>query len=173
MKNLRMFLESCGTGTVKNVLLTTTQCSNVNSVQGKEPEEILRDGGFWKELLSKGASLERFTGTRESGLALILKLMGKKPRLPHTHAGQQHTPDVRKPPRGEFILRQKQFEETSKCRGRESPNSATMYPKPHIEQNHTTSGGDNAGKPRIGESILSQKGRVEVLKRQRGTPTRQ
>ena len=80
LKNLRMFRKLCGPDALENVLLTTTQWSNVNPALGKEREDNLRDGDFWGGFLSRGASLERFMGTRESGLELIRKLMKKEPK---------------------------------------------------------------------------------------------
>jgi len=75
MKNLRMFQKLCGQEVLENVLLTTTQWSNVNPVEGQAREENLRDEGLWGGLIGKGAMLQRFHGTRESGLELIHKLM--------------------------------------------------------------------------------------------------
>jgi len=47
---------------------------------GWQHEEDLRHQDFWGGLISKGASLERFTGARESGLELIYKLMKREPK---------------------------------------------------------------------------------------------
>ncbi|PWW79643.1 hypothetical protein C7212DRAFT_275951 [Tuber magnatum] len=80
LKNLRMFQRLCGPGALKNVLLTTTQWSNVDPALGEFREDNLRHGDFWGGLVSKGASLERFMGTRESGLGLINKLMENEPK---------------------------------------------------------------------------------------------
>ena len=70
----------CGTDALQNVLLTTTQWSNVNPALGESREKELRDGDFWGGLMDEGASVERFSGTRESGLDLVNKLMGKEPK---------------------------------------------------------------------------------------------
>jgi len=75
MRNLRMFQNLCGQEVLENVLLTTTQWSNVDPREGQAREVSLRDEGFWGGLISRGATLQRFHGTRESGLELILKLM--------------------------------------------------------------------------------------------------
>jgi len=80
LKNLRMFQRLCGPDALQNVLLTTTQWSNVDRAIGEFREDNLRHGDFWGGLISKGASLERFMGTRESGLELIHKLMENKPK---------------------------------------------------------------------------------------------
>jgi hypothetical protein len=75
LKNLRMFQRLCGQKFLKNVLLTTTQWSNVDPSEGGVRENSLRNGDFWGGLIDKGATLQRFHGTRESGLELIRKLM--------------------------------------------------------------------------------------------------
>ena len=62
------------------MLLTTTQWSNVAREQGERREGELRNGNFWGELITEGAAVARFMGTRESGLKLIDKLMGNKPK---------------------------------------------------------------------------------------------
>ena len=72
-----MFQSLCGQEVLENVLLTTTQWSNVDLRDGQAREVSLRDEGFWGGLISSGATLQRFHGTRESGLELIYKLMFK------------------------------------------------------------------------------------------------
>jgi len=102
MRNLRLFQSLCGQEVLENVLLTTTQWSNVDPAEGQAREDNLRDEGLWGGLMSKGATLQRFHGTRESGLALIDKLMfttrkplhiqnqivGQQMTLPQTDAGK-------------------------------------------------------------------------------------
>ena len=77
MSNLRMFQRLCGQEVLENVLLTTTQWSNVNPADGQAREDNLRDERLWGEFIGKGATLQRFHGTRESGLELINKLVSK------------------------------------------------------------------------------------------------
>jgi len=69
-----MFQRLCGQDVLENVLLTTTQWSNVDPVEGQAREDNLRDPGLWGGLIGKGATLQRFDGTRESGIELIQKL---------------------------------------------------------------------------------------------------
>ena len=83
LKYVKMFQRLCGPDALQNVLLTTTQWSNVNPILGAERETHLRHVDFWGGLLAKGASLERFMGTRESGLELICKLIAKEPKPLH------------------------------------------------------------------------------------------
>ncbi|KAG0125528.1 P-loop containing nucleoside triphosphate hydrolase protein [Tuber indicum] len=75
LKNLRMFQSLCGQIFLKNVFLTTTQWSNVDQAEGGVRENSLQNPDFWGGLVDKGATLQRFHGTRESGLELIRKLM--------------------------------------------------------------------------------------------------
>jgi len=75
-----MFQSLCGQEVLENVFLTTAQWSNVKPVDGERRENKLRNGDFWGGLIRKGAALERFYGTRESGLELICKLKLKNPK---------------------------------------------------------------------------------------------
>ena len=77
MSNLRMFQKLCGQEALENVLLTTTQWANVGQAEGQAREDNLRDEGLWGGLIDKGATLQRFYGTRESGLELVHRLMSK------------------------------------------------------------------------------------------------
>ena len=70
-----MFQNLCGEKAMENVLLTTTQWSNVDPAEGQAREDELQEDGLWGELIRKGATLQRFHGTRESGFELIHKLM--------------------------------------------------------------------------------------------------
>jgi len=78
MRNLRTFQSLCGQEVLENVLLTTTQWSNVDPVEGQAREDNLRDPGLWGGLIGRGATLRRFDGTRESGMDLIRKLMSNR-----------------------------------------------------------------------------------------------
>ncbi|PUU74174.1 hypothetical protein B9Z19DRAFT_1033626 [Tuber borchii] len=79
MGNLRMFRSLCGQEALSNVFLTTTQWSRVDRTEGEFREDNLREDGLWGGLIGKGATLQRFHGTRESGLELIRKLMLNRP----------------------------------------------------------------------------------------------
>jgi len=81
-----MFESLCGQEVLENVLLTTTQWSNVDPVEGQAREDSLRDERLWGQLISKGSTLQRFDGTRESGIELIQKSISntRKPlRIQH------------------------------------------------------------------------------------------
>jgi len=87
-----MFQKLCGQDVLENVLLTTTQWSNVNPAEGQAREDSLRDEGLWGRLIGQGATLQRFHGTRESGLELIHKLMSntRKPLHIQVQIVKQH-----------------------------------------------------------------------------------
>jgi len=63
---------------MENVFLTTTQWANVDPTEGQAREDELQEDGLWGELISMGATLQRFHGTRESGFELIHKLMSNQ-----------------------------------------------------------------------------------------------
>jgi len=75
MRILRLFQGLCGQAALENVLLTTTHWSNINLAAAELCETRLLKEDFWGALVDKGATLQRFYGTRESGLNLIHKLM--------------------------------------------------------------------------------------------------
>ncbi|PUU75514.1 hypothetical protein B9Z19DRAFT_896141, partial [Tuber borchii] len=83
MSNLRMFQSLCGQEVLENVLLTTTQWSKVDPEDGQAREDNLRDEGLWGGFIGKGATLQRFHGTKESGLELINQLVSKKRKPLH------------------------------------------------------------------------------------------
>jgi len=70
-----MFQSLCGQEVLGNIFLTTTQWSEVDLAEAEFRENRLRNQGLWRGLIRKGAALQRFHGTRESGLELIHKLM--------------------------------------------------------------------------------------------------
>ncbi|KAA8913674.1 P-loop containing nucleoside triphosphate hydrolase protein [Sphaerosporella brunnea] len=81
LKYLWLFRSLCGESALRNVLLTTTQWSNVDPIKGEERErELKTKGKFWKPPLDRGATLSRFYGDQQSGLELIHKLMGREPK---------------------------------------------------------------------------------------------
>ena len=83
LKNLRTLQSLCGQEALSNVFLTTTQWSRVNWAEGEFRENRLRNRELWGGLIEKGATLQRFIGTRESGLELIHRLMLNKPKPLH------------------------------------------------------------------------------------------
>ena len=75
-----MLQKLCSPSALQNVLLTNTQWPKVDPEAGGSREKTLRDHSHWRELVAKGAAIERFMGTSESGLELIDKLMKKEPK---------------------------------------------------------------------------------------------
>jgi len=80
MEEVEMLQKLCGPSALQNVLLTTTQWSEVYRAEQESYEKDLRDCNYLRELVTKGAAIERFLDTRESGLELIHKLMNKEPK---------------------------------------------------------------------------------------------
>ena len=78
--NLKILRSLCGPSALQNVLLTTTQPSNVNPAKGKSSENSLRYYSSWRALIPEGAAIKKFKGTRKSGLELIDQLTKKEPK---------------------------------------------------------------------------------------------
>ena len=69
------------------MFLTTTQWSSVNPADGEFRESRLRDEDLWGGLIGIGATVQRFHGTKESGLELIRKLIPHMPEPLEIHVG--------------------------------------------------------------------------------------
>ena len=74
LKNLRMFQELCGKNAFHNVILTTTMWDEVNEETGQLREEELKSR-YWRSMLDRNSTTNRFLGTRESALHLIEPLI--------------------------------------------------------------------------------------------------
>jgi len=115
MRNLGVFQSLCGQEALENVLLTTTQWSNVDPAEGQAREDNIRHEDFWGGLISRGATLQRFHGTRESGLELISKLMlqERKPlRIQDQIVNQKmalHETDAGKFLKAELVIRERRL----------------------------------------------------------------
>ena len=99
-----MFEKLCGKNAFRNVVLTTTMWDEVDEETGEARETELKSR-YWKIMLERGSTTDRFMRTRESAFSLIDPLidaanertsvllqeelvdMGKK--LPSTSAGQK------------------------------------------------------------------------------------
>lgn len=68
----------CGDEALKNVILVTTRWPEVDRATGAMRENQLRDE-FWSYMLSRGASMSRFHGTRDSAVVLASQLLSKDP----------------------------------------------------------------------------------------------
>ncbi|KAG0641501.1 hypothetical protein HOY80DRAFT_883025, partial [Tuber brumale] len=80
LKDFRMFRGLCRQKVLK-VFLITTQWSNINPAEGGVRKMCLQNCDFWRGLICKGATLQRFHGTRESGLELIHELISNEREL--------------------------------------------------------------------------------------------
>ncbi|EGN94257.1 hypothetical protein SERLA73DRAFT_188041 [Serpula lacrymans var. lacrymans S7.3] len=77
-KNLRMFKQLCGDGTLKNVCIVTTNWSRVTESEGASREkELGTNGNFFKPLLDAGAQLVRHDKELQSAQPIMSKLISK------------------------------------------------------------------------------------------------
>lgn len=79
LRNLKMFQELCGQDPLQNVILATTgwtEAKMAGTLAKAEEHELSlsTNGQFWKGVLDNGARLDRFMDSRESALAMIMKL---------------------------------------------------------------------------------------------------
>jgi hypothetical protein len=76
MRSLRMFRKLVGDKALSNVVLTTSHWSRVSEQEGTRREADLKEI-FWKDIVSRGATLARYSGDQQSGLALLDMLINK------------------------------------------------------------------------------------------------
>src|SRR6266540_4180864 len=69
LKNLRLFEKLCGEQ-FNNIVLTTTMWNDVEEEVGNKREEELKSE-FWRTMLDRGASINRFLNTRESAFDIL------------------------------------------------------------------------------------------------------
>jgi len=77
-KNLTMFKKLCGDRALKNVILATTKWDDIAPGVG-EPREQQLSNKYWKEMVSQGSKIKRFTHTRESAWAIVDPIVNKDP----------------------------------------------------------------------------------------------
>jgi len=82
MRNLSMFKNLCGEGSLKNTVLATTFWDELPSLDKGESREqqLAQRREYWGYMTSKGAKMRRFMNTRESALEIVLEL-AEKPRI--------------------------------------------------------------------------------------------
>lgn len=73
LKNLRNFEELCGKNMLRNIVLTTTMWDNVDQDTGNTRERDLEF--FWKGMITRGSTIRRFEGTRDSAFQVIRPLL--------------------------------------------------------------------------------------------------
>jgi hypothetical protein len=76
LKYLDMFEELCGKKTLQNVILTTTMWDEVDQERGEERERELK-AGYWRTMLDRSSTTNRFSRTRESALTVIDPLIDR------------------------------------------------------------------------------------------------
>ncbi len=71
LKNLKMFAQLCGTIAAERVMLVTTMWDRIKRAEVGVKREAELKGKFWKDLIDKGAKVERFHASFESAWAII------------------------------------------------------------------------------------------------------
>jgi hypothetical protein len=74
LKNLRQFEDLCGEKGFRNIVLTTTMWDVVDKETGEAREGELRDK-FWGGMITRGSTITRFEGTRNSAFQVIKPLL--------------------------------------------------------------------------------------------------
>ena len=69
-KILGMFEELCGKNALQKVILTTTMWDEVDKETGEEREKELRST-YWRPMLQRNSTIDRFKLTRESAFTVI------------------------------------------------------------------------------------------------------
>jgi F0F1-type ATP synthase membrane subunit b/b' len=70
MRALKILQEICGSSAMGNVVLTTTRWGDNPDNRDEERETFLQDKA-WSLILSNGARMQRYHGTRDSALAIV------------------------------------------------------------------------------------------------------
>lgn len=74
-KTLKIFSKICGDTSLRNVFLCTTRWDQVEEHDGASRENRLREH-FWAYMISKGSTMMRSYGDRESAVAMVSQLLG-------------------------------------------------------------------------------------------------
>jgi hypothetical protein len=81
LRTLDLFKKLVGEDALSNVVLATTMWGKVAPADMQEAnrrDSELRED-FWRDMRTKGATANRFEGTRESAQGIVSQLLGKKP----------------------------------------------------------------------------------------------
>jgi hypothetical protein len=78
-KNLRMFTKLCGSKSLKNVIIATTNWGRVEPAEGAKREDELKQTKFFGHLLEAGAQMTRHDSECTSALAIMAPLIGRTP----------------------------------------------------------------------------------------------
>lgn len=79
-KNFSLFRKLCGDSTLKNVIIATNMWSQVDLAIGEARErELATDDILFKPVLGHGARMRRHTGSKESALEILSKIVFNHP----------------------------------------------------------------------------------------------
>ena len=70
LKNLKMFEELCGKNDLQKIILTTTMWDEVDNKTGEDRERELKTD-YWRTMLERSSTTDRFKLTRESAFTVI------------------------------------------------------------------------------------------------------
>ena len=94
LKNLGMFEELCGKNALQKVILTTTMWDDVDQETGETREGELRST-YWRPMLQRNSTTNRFERTRESAFTVIDPLIDTA-NIRFSALLQQELKDMRK-----------------------------------------------------------------------------
>jgi hypothetical protein len=81
-KSFQIFQNICGEAFLKNVILVTTMWNEVSSPEEGEKRECQLAENFWKDILSRKATMARYDGKQESGYKILERLLKTPPATP-------------------------------------------------------------------------------------------
>lgn len=71
---VELLMNICGEEQLKDIFLVTTMWHQVDEDIGADREMELR-GTFWRRMIERGATMDRFRGDRGSAIALLTRVM--------------------------------------------------------------------------------------------------
>lgn len=81
LKNLRIFKDICGSGSLSSVVLVTTMWDRFNDEEiiaaTKREEELVSNPEFWGSMIRQGSLTYRHFGTRESASHIVSSIIAK------------------------------------------------------------------------------------------------
>jgi hypothetical protein len=81
MKNLRMFEKLVGEAALHNVVLVTNRWETVELKEGELRErELITNPNMWGDMIQKGSTVERYSGTTQEARRILKSVFEKKRR---------------------------------------------------------------------------------------------
>lgn len=78
MRNLKMFRKLCGDQPMKNVVIASTFWGAIEDDKAVAHEaELMGKDDFWGDMISHGAQVKRFAGTKQSALDILMSFASK------------------------------------------------------------------------------------------------